>query len=139
VHKIFLIAGIIFSVLALIAFSHFLKDVNPDGLNGNGEIEITAAPIHEVDIMIAESFPEKIFVLVKVGLPDGCTAFNDFSIETDGNTVNITVTIKRPKDAICPAVYGFFENNIALGSNFVRGETYTVSVNGVCAEFTYPL
>lgn len=134
-----MIAGIFIAVLMLIGFSHILKDVNPGDYGPNGEMEIKPAPVHEVDIRIAESYPEQIFVFVKGGLPDGCTAFNDFSIETAGNIFNITVTIKRPKDAVCAAVYGFFEKNIALGSDFIRGETYTVNVNGMIAEFTYPL
>jgi hypothetical protein len=138
VHRLFLIAGIVVAISVLITFSHFLKDLNPGDSGQNGEMEIKPAPIHEVDIRIAESFPEQIFVYVKGGLPDGCTAFNDFIIETDGNTINITVTVKRPKDAVYAAVYGFFEKNIALGSDFTRGEIYTVNVNGTVAEFTYP-
>lgn len=137
-HRIFLITGIVVSVVALIVFSHFLKDLNQERPGTNGELDIKPAPIHEVDIRIAESFPEQIFVYIKGGLPDGCTSFNDFSIKTDGNTINITVTVKRPKDAFCPAVYGFFEKNIALGSNFTRGQNYTVNVNGTIAQFIYP-
>lgn len=132
-NRILIIAGIVLSILALIIFSHCLRDVDE-----NTKSEIKPAPIHEVDIRIAESYPEQIFVYIKGGLPDGCTTFNDYSMEINGNIINITVTIKRPKDAMCPAIYGYFEQNIALGSNFIRGATYTVNVNGVTAEFTYP-
>jgi hypothetical protein len=132
-HKIFLISGIIVAVLAIIGFSQFFKDVDE-----NPEIEIKTAPVHEVEVMIAESYPEQIIVYIKGGLPDGCTEFNDLVTEINGNTVNITVTIKRPKDAVCPAIYGYFEKNVNIGSNFIRGQSYTVNVNGVTAEFTYP-
>ncbi len=132
-HRIILTAGIIVSVIALIVFSNFLRDAD-----GNPDIEIKPAPIHEVDISIAESYPEQVFVYIKGGLPDGCTEFNDFDTGISGNTINITLTIKRPKDAVCAAVYGYFEKNIALGTAFIRGETYTVNVNGTAASFTYP-
>ncbi|MFC2009823.1 hypothetical protein ACFLT6_00240 [Chloroflexota bacterium] len=41
-------------------------------------------------------------------------------------------------DAICPAVYGYFEQNVALGSDFISGETYTVKVNDVTKMFVMP-
>ncbi|MDD4923379.1 MAG: hypothetical protein PHF74_00905 [Dehalococcoidales bacterium] len=133
-HRLFLTAGIVVSVLALIFFSHCLKDAD-----GNTDIEIKPAPIHEVDIRIAESYPEQVFVYVKGGLPDGCTSLKDITMEKDGNIINITVTVQRPKDAICIQVYSFFEETVNLGSNFIRGQNYIVNVNGTIAEFTYPL
>jgi inhibitor of cysteine peptidase len=132
-HKIFLISGIVVTILAIIVFSQFLKDAGE-----NPEIEIKTAPIHEVEIMIAESYPEQVIVYIKGGLPDGCAEFNDLVTEINGDAVNITVTIKRPKDAVCPAIYGYFEKNVNIGSNFLRGQDYTVNVNGFTAQFTYP-
>ena len=100
------------------------------------EIEIRLAPIHEVDIRIAESFPPQIFVFIKGGLSDGCTTFHQLKTEQTGNTINIEVTTKRPKDAVCTAVYGYFEKNVSLGSDFTSGETYTVKVNDYSTSFT---
>ena len=56
------------------------------------EIEIRMAPIHEVQVHIAESFPEQIFVYIKGGLADSCTTFHELKTERSGNTINITVT-----------------------------------------------
>ncbi len=100
--------------------------------------EISPAPIHEVDVRFAESHPVQVFVYIKGGLKDGCTTFHDLSVERDGNTVNIYVTTRRPRKAVCPAVYGFFEKNVALGTNFSPGETYTLKVNGFITTFIYP-
>ena len=133
-HRIFLTAGIVISVLAIIAFSHCLRDAD-----GKTDIEIKPAPIHEVDIRIAESYPEQIFVYIKGGLADGCTSLKNITTEKDGNIINITVTVQRPKDAICIQVYSFFEESVNLGSDFIRGQSYTVNVNGTAIEFTYPL
>ncbi len=107
-------------------------------IDGQEEVEIRLAPIHEVQVLIAESFPEQIFIYIKGGLADSCTTFHEIKTERSGNTINITVTTERLKDAICVQVYGYFEKNVALGSDFVRGESYTVNVNVVTTSFDYP-
>ena len=101
-------------------------------------LEIKNAPIHEVRINIAESYPQQVFVYIKGGLVDGCTTLHDIITERSGNIINITVTTQRPREAICTQVYGFFEENVALGSDFTPGETYTVNVNRETASFEIP-
>lgn len=105
---------------------------------GQPELEIKQAPIHEVQVNIAESYPEQIFVYIKGGLADSCTTFHDLETERIDNTINIEVTTERPRDAVCAQVYGYFEKNVNLGSDFIRGETYIVDVNGVIRTFEYP-
>jgi hypothetical protein len=102
------------------------------------DIEISLAPIHEVRINFAESYPVQIFVYIKGGLRDGCTRFHDLTVERNGDIIKITVTTEHPRDAICPAVYGYFEKNVALGTDFVSGKTYTVKVNEIATTFKYP-
>ncbi len=102
------------------------------------EIEIKPAPIHKVQISIAESFPEQIFVYINGGYLDACTTFNELKEERSGNTIFIEVTTRRPREAVCAQVYGYFEENVNLGSDFTSGETYTVDVNGTIATFEYP-
>jgi len=99
------------------------------------ELEIRLAPIHEVGVNIAESYPPQVIVYIKGGLADSCTTFHELSTERSGNTVNITVTTKRPQGAQCAQVYDYFEENVNLGSDFVSGETYTINVNDKVASF----
>jgi len=103
--------------------------------NDELEIEIHPAPIHEVQVNIAESFPPQVFVYIKGGLADSCTTFNELTVERSNNTINIRVTTQRPKGVVCAQVYGFFEKNIGLGSDFTSGETYIVNVNGKTTRF----
>ena len=100
-----------------------------------GEFEIQPAPIHEVRVSIAESYPPQVFVYIMGGLADSCTKFHELRTERSGNTINITVTTQRPREASCAQVYGFFEQNVGLGSDFVSGETYTVNVNDRTTSF----
>lgn len=103
--------------------------------NNTGEIDIRLAPIHDVQVRMAESYPVQVFVYIKGGLADGCTTFNDLTVERIGNVVDITVTTLRPRGAICTQVYDFFERNVALGSDFTSGQTYTVQVNDMTTIF----
>lgn len=102
---------------------------------GVEELEIRLAPIHEVSVNIAESYPPQVFVYIKGGLSDGCTTFRQLTTERRGNTIYIEVATQRPKGAICTQVYGFFEQNVNLGSDFTPGGTYIVKVNEVTTSF----
>ena len=102
---------------------------------GEQRIEIRPAPIHEVQVNIAESFPPQIFVYIRGGLADACTTFYELTVERSGNIINIEVTTQRLKEAICAQAYGYFEENVALGSEFTSGETYTINVNDETTSF----
>jgi hypothetical protein len=102
------------------------------------DIEIKPAPIHEVNISFTKSLPPDVIVYIKGGLPDGCTTFHSLKTERSDHDVKITVTVQRPKDAICTEIYGFFEKHENLGSDFTRGETYTVVVNDKSTTFLMP-
>jgi hypothetical protein len=102
------------------------------------DIEISMAPIHEVDVLFMESYPVQVGVHIKGGLRDGCTTFHDAVVTREENFVNIEVTVQRPNDAICTQVYSFFEENLNLGSDFASGTTYTLIVNDYTTTFVYP-
>jgi len=112
-------------VLALLVVTIGCK---PGG-GGDEDMEIRLAPIHEVQVNIAESYPPQIFVFIKGGLPDACTTLHKTNIGRHDNTIDITVSIKRLKGKICAQIYSYFEENVALGSDFASGEIYTVNVN----------
>jgi len=99
------------------------------------DMEISLAPIHEVRVNIAESFPPQVIIYIKGGLKDGCTAFHDITTKREDNTIDIEVTTQRPRGDVCPAVYSYFEKNINLGSDFISGETYTIKVNDHITTF----
>ena len=98
--------------------------------------EIRLAPVHEVQVNIAESYPPQVFIYIKGGLSDSCTTFREFTTKRRGNTISIKVTTQRPKEVVCAQVYTFFEKNISLGSDFTLGETYIVEVNDKSTSFT---
>ena len=125
---------ILFVALAMVVMVSLLPGCQGD----NSGLEIKLAPIHEVQISIAESFPEQVFVHITGGLADSCTVFHDLTTKRTGNTIKIEVTTERPKDAFCAQVYGYFEKSVNLGSDFTSGQTYIVDVNGTTEAFVYP-
>ena len=116
-------------------------DTAPGGTTGTAvPVMVEApAPIESVAINIAESFPPQSFLAVTSGLPNGCVEFGGYEVTGDGDTVTVTVTNMEPEDLAmisCTMVYGLVESNIALGSDFEPGVTYTVLVNDKSTSFT---
>jgi len=89
-------------------------------------------------VLIAESYPPQVIVHIKGGLADSCTTFHKLNTKRSDNTVNIEVTTQRPREAVCAQVYGFFEKNVSLGSDFIAGETYTININDKTTSFMMP-
>ncbi len=70
------------------------------------DIEIKPAPIHEVQVNIAESFPEQIFIYIKGGLADSCTTLHSVETERCENVINIIVTTRATKEPrLCPDIW----------------------------------
>ena len=106
-----------------------------DDPNELGLVQVPA-PIDGVEINIAESFPPQYFVHVQSGLPNGCHKFDNYEVSRSDEIIEITVTNLKPQEPlICTDVYGTVDSNIALGTDFEGGQTYTVHVNDVTVTF----
>ncbi len=96
------------------------------------------AHIVRAELAIAESFPPQYFVAIVSAQTDGCTRFSRFEVERSGTLIEITVYNTVPENSavvVCTAVYSETTSNVALGSDFEPGETYTFSVNGERQSF----
>ena len=102
------------------------------------DLEVKLAPIEDITIMMLTSDPPQVQVYIEGGLADSCTTFHDLKMERSVSTFKITVTVRRPRDAVCAQVYTTFEKYENLGSDFVPGETYTVHVNDQTTSFVMP-
>jgi hypothetical protein len=89
------------------------------------------APIDGLDVLTLESFPPQYMLQVKAGLPSGCAEPLSHRIAgRQGNVIEVEVLNSLPANTICTAIYGMYEININLGSDFTSGQSYTVRVNG---------
>ena len=86
----------------------------------------------------AESFPPQYFVGIVSREANSCGRFDSLDVRLDGSTVDVQVWNLVPRDTsglVCAQVVSTTERNVALGTEFIQGETYTVLVNGVTETF----
>ncbi len=102
------------------------------------ELIIGMAPVEEIDILILESFPVQVNVVVDGYLPDGCTEINEITQKrnVEAQTFEVEITTIRPADALCTEAMVPFEETISLDVEGLPAGTYTVDVNGVTGTFT---
>jgi hypothetical protein len=88
------------------------------------------APIDRLDVRVLESSPPQYVLNVRAGLPSGCAEKNRHDAERVADAITVTVlnwmpAVSRP----CTLIYGSYELNINIGSDFRPGTTYSVNVN----------
>ena len=93
------------------------------------------ATVEEVEVILLESFPVQVQVLVKGILPDSCTTIGETNIERIDNTFNVTVTTVRPAVAECEDGELSFEQTISLDAEGLPAGKYNIDVNGVKSSF----
>jgi len=109
-------------------------DTPPDQPATPGELYVES-----VDILIMESFPVQISVLVKGELPDACTEIDQIhqGDDLENNAFWIEITTVSSTDTACIEILGPFEETIPLDVYGLPAGTYTVTVNDVMtATFT---
>lgn len=95
------------------------------------------APIDRLDLRVLESFPPRYVLNVIAGLPNGCAERYKHEVTRAGDAITVAVLNWMPAgDCACTMVYGTYELNIDLGSDFRSGVTYTVRVNDAATTFT---
>jgi inhibitor of cysteine peptidase len=116
---------------------------NSQGTNGTNNSQETdeedyvygTAKVENIQILILESFPVQVQVIAEGYLPDGCTEIDKIKTEREGNIFNISISTKRPKDAICTQALESFTETIHLDVQGLKAGNYTVNVNGVIGSF----
>jgi inhibitor of cysteine peptidase len=93
------------------------------------------ANVENIDIMILESFPVQVRVSASGDLPDGCTEIDEIQTEKTGNTFEVSISTKKPRDAICTQALVPFTETFPLEVRGLEAGTYTVDVNGVTGTF----
>jgi len=101
--------------------------------NGNDFI-IEDMKIEDISVLLLESFPLQVHVVVKGMFANGCMTLNEITQKRDGNTVNIHITTKQPKDVACIQVVTFVTERIPLEGGFLPGR-YKLIVNDIVKEF----
>jgi inhibitor of cysteine peptidase len=126
-------------VVVLVAFVLIRKNKKEVDINDDSQYDIGQAMVNSVDVVLRESFPVQVGVIVKGDLPDGCTNLGDAKQQLVGKTFNINLETKKLKDGdiMCTQALVPFDTTINLDNvvGISAGE-YTVNVNGVSKKFT---
>ena len=116
----------------------------PSEPNDPGSTSPIGAPayVDEAQLIIMESYPVQVAVVISGNLPTPCHALRhqvemqDFGAE---KRVDITVSSEAQPDAICTQVLEPFKAQISLDLANAPDSLYTVYVNGeLVGEFNYP-
>ncbi|MEE8363426.1 MAG: hypothetical protein V3S18_05080, partial [Dehalococcoidia bacterium] len=95
---------------------------------------VVSAPIEDITIQKWAAKAPNSTMIVTSGLPNGCAAFNDYTITRDGDAFTLQVTnLDTGGPGIgCTEIYGYVTTNIALDDlgGVVACEDYTVIANG---------
>ncbi len=92
--------------------------------------------VDSVDVMILESFPVQVNVLLSGQLSDGCVSVNEFAPYFDGEGWIIEVDASRPSDMICTMALVPFEEVVSLDVVDLAAGTYQVQIQEKAASFT---
>ena len=101
----------------------------PDG----GGVIIADMPIGEIEVLLAESDPVQVTVLVNGWLADSCTAHHETHLTQEATTITIQITTIRPRDLACATVATEHQERISIGT--LPAGDYTVIVNNMEQQF----
>lgn len=120
--------GVVIATLSGASCASSIESV-PSAPSPSGRQEVLA-PIDSLDVRVLESSPPQYMLNVRAGLPSGCAERNRYETQRAAETISVTVLNWMPAGNVpCTMIYGPYELNINLGSEFRTGTTYAVSVN----------
>jgi inhibitor of cysteine peptidase len=93
------------------------------------------ASIEDIQVVIRESFPVQVNVIVHGEFPDACIENVIVKTQREGSTYIINIIRLLPADAICGEVITPFDKIIQLEVIRLKAGAYVVSVNGVARTF----
>lgn len=94
------------------------------------------APIELAEVVRGRMPENRYRVEVRAALPNGCVEPAGYRVRRDGNAIRVRVFNSEPVEPMfCTMIYRTYDLSIGLERDFVRGETYTVDVNGTVLTF----
>ncbi len=124
-------------ILPIILAMVLLAGCAPGALKDSGEFIRGEAVVEDVEILFLESFPLGVYAVASGYLPDPCTEIDEISVERKRNHFEVLITTLREAEVMCAQVLEVFKQNIPLDVYGLPAGDYTVTVNGIDAEFTF--
>ena len=98
---------------------------------------LVPAPIETATVAVRAA-DQHVILSVRAGLPGGCAKQDSHAASRAGDVVTVTVNNSMPSadNTVCTAIYGTYDLQLDLGSDFKTGSTYTIRVNDRTQTFT---
>jgi len=93
------------------------------------EVAEAPAPIDDVQVLVDDSDPPQVSLIVSSGLPNSCYDFDRYEVNQEGGEVTVSIFNMEKKADVCAQVYTSVEHNIPLGVDFDPSKTYGLTVN----------
>jgi len=119
--RIFLLGSLLLLMMLMVSCSTFVPIID-------------FATVEEIEILILESFPVQVHLVVTGYLPNPCTKIYEISREREDYHFSVTITTYQSPGA-CIQIIKPFEEIIPLEVYGLSAGTYTVDVNGVQGTF----
>lgn len=124
-----IVRGVVVLAALLSASCASAVERGPTSPSSSGRQEVLA-PIDGLDVSVLLSSPPQYMLSVRAGLPSGCAKRHRHETKREADAITVTVMNWMPTGRPpCTMIYGSYELNINLGSDFRPGTTYSVSVN----------
>lgn len=94
-----------------------------------------SAFLDEIDVLIMESFPVQVNVVLRGNLPDGCTYLDDIEVVREENTFRLTIWTLRDPDAMCTMALVPFEETVSLDVYGLAAGEYIVIAADITESF----
>ncbi len=111
------------------------EPVAVEPVTARDEFIIRLAGIQSIEIVVLESFPVQVRVVVAGYLPDGCTTLKSIEEVREGNVFKVTILTSRPADAMCTQAIVRFHETFPLDIHGLKAGLYTLDVNGNSKTF----
>ncbi len=105
---------------------------------GQGKPILRLAGVEEFDIVMLESEPVQLRVVVYGWMSDSCTTIRNFEQSREGATVRLRIITTRPADLMCVQMIKRFRETFPLETKDLPPGTYTLDVSGKTQVFTLP-
>lgn len=90
--------------------------------------------IEEVTVTVADARPPQVNARVRGIIPDGCSELAAIDQDREGNTITLSITVRRTSDGPCIQRIEIFERDLRLEGAFPPGR-YVLRVNDVVRDF----
>jgi hypothetical protein len=113
---------------------HYKRGIgDSEGLPPSSTIKL--AEVDEIELLLLESFPVQVKVIVRGDFPDTCTEIDKITTLRKDDSFLVTLTVIQSAGKMCTPVVTPFEEVIILDVVGLEAGSYTVDVNGVTDMF----